>query len=469
MKMRNCSTVKNYVRIILLAGLLAWVSSILIMSANSLLIDRKPVLEWMIGRKAEVAMDMIMSTVLGFFVGWFIACYFERLLEARVKQEESENSCKRAEEKVSCLAANLGTIIESTDDLIWTVDSHFRLMYNNTAMQYHIESRYGSSVSPGKLPGEILPPEKAAEWTAYYERALKEGRYLLEYKSGSGDRYMEVAFNPIYRHGKTAISVFAKDITQRKLAEGEILKLNEELEQRVAGRTAELRNAVSELEAFAYTVSHDLKSPLRAIDAYSRIMLEDYLQQLEGEPEEIAVNIRNISRDMIALINKLLQYSTTVRLEINRENIDIGELINIIFNELSDAIPERSIKLLIKEKLPPVKADRILLKQVIYNIISNAIKFTKIRDIAVINVGFAAGEDEMIFSVEDNGVGFKNEASGKLFGIFQRLHPAEEYEGTGIGLATVRKIIQKHGGRTWIEGMPEAGATVYFTLPVIPE
>jgi len=280
---------------------------------------------------------------------------------------------------------------------------------------------------------------------------------------------VEVNAVPIHYNNIDGALVFARDITERKIAEEEIRKLNTELEQRVIERTAELQKVVSELESFAYTVSHDLKSPLRAIDAYSRIMLEDYPQQMGGEIGEIAEYIKNISRDMLALINKLLQFSTATSRNLNKETVDLNKLFHIIFHESVSASPDRNIKLIMETEIPPVMADKILMKQLIYNIISNAIKYTKTRDTAIIKVGHVIDKEEIVISVNDNGVGFNMELSGKLFGIFQRLHTADEFDGTGIGLATVQRIIQKHGGRTWILGKQDKGATVYFSLPANQE
>ncbi len=277
---------------------------------------------------------------------------------------------------------------------------------------------------------------------------------------------VEINAVPIHYNNMDGALVIGRDISERKSAEQEIRKLNTELEQRVIERTAELQQAVSEMESFAYTVSHDLKSPLRAIDAYSRIMLEDYPQQMEGEPGKITRYIKNISRDMLALINKLLQFSTATSRELNKEPVDLNELFHVIFYELESANPDRKIKLIMETVIPFAMADKILMKQLIYNVLSNGIKFTKTRDIGIIKVGHTIDKDEIVISINDNGVGFNMELSGKLFGIFQRLHSVDEFDGTGIGLATVQRIIQKHGGRTWIFGKQDKGATAYFTLPI---
>ena len=379
-------------------------------------------------------------------------------LAAKAKQAESENSYKLLFKKILNGFLLCEPIYNDNREL-----TDLRFLSANPAVGRH--TGFEAFEYVGKTWIELMGyPNPSLD---HYQNLLETGvpERFVEYNSKSGF-YFEIN---AYIVKDNVLGCIFENITERKLAEQEIRKLNAELERRVLERTAELQTAVSELEAFAYTVSHDLKSPLRAIDAYSRIMLEDHPQHMEGEVGEIAGNIKNISRDMIALINKLLQYSTTVRLDINREFIKVDELVSTIFYELAAAIPERKIELLFETKLPRVKADKVLMKQVLYNIISNAIKFTKVRDMAVIKVGHAMDREEVVFSINDNGVGFDTESSGKLFGIFQRLHSPDEYEGSGIGLATVRKIMQKHEGRAWIEGKPDQGATVYFTLPLMKE
>lgn len=262
------------------------------------------------------------------------------------------------------------------------------------------------------------------------------------------------------------IGIVFENITEYKKAIDEVGKLNAELEQRVVMRTLDLQQAVQELEAFTYTVSHDLKSPLRAVAAYSKIILEDYQEDLKKDIIEMLLHIRNISSEMIDMINSLLQYSTTSKKELHLETVDCNELFSSSFQEIKGSVPERRIEFRVETGLPIVFADRAMLKQVLNNVFSNAIKFTKNREIAYIITGATITENEYIFYVKDNGVGFDMKYLDKLFGLFQRLHTGDEFEGSGIGLITIKKIIEKHGGRTWIEGELDKGATVYFTLPI---
>ena len=268
-----------------------------------------------------------------------------------------------------------------------------------------------------------------------------------------------------FRIDNNQLGLVIENITEYKKAIEEVGKLNAELEQRVVERTRDLQQAMQELEAFAYTVSHDLKSPLRAVDGYSKIILEDFQEELKEDVTVMLFHIRTICSEMIDMINKLLQYSTTSRKGLNLEKVDCNDLFANSYQELTCSVRDRRIECKVETGLPTVLADRTMLKQVVYNIFSNAIKFTKNRELAYIIVGATITEDEYVFYVKDNGVGFDMNYSEKLFGLFQRLHTSDEFEGSGIGLITIKKIIEKHGGRTWIEGELNKGATVYFTLP----
>lgn len=261
------------------------------------------------------------------------------------------------------------------------------------------------------------------------------------------------------------IGVVFDNITAYKKAIKEVRLLNTDLEKRVSGRTEELQEAINELESFTFTVSHDLKAPLRAVDGYTQILLEDLGSKLDDDTMKILYNIRTISRDTIEMVNKLLQYSKASRALLDKEEVNVEKKIREVFNDLQLTQPDRAINLIIETGLPNIYVDRFLFRQLLQNILSNAIKFTKNKENAIISVGCTLTQDEYVFYIKDNGVGFDMKYSAKLFGIFQRLHSNDEFEGSGIGLVTVKKIIEKHGGKVWIEGKVDIGTIVFFTLP----
>jgi signal transduction histidine kinase len=244
----------------------------------------------------------------------------------------------------------------------------------------------------------------------------------------------------------------------------EILQLNAELEQRVVARTEQLEAANRELEAFSYSVSHDLRTPLRAIDGFSRILLDDYADKLDDEGKRLLNVVRDNTGRMGQLIDDILKFSRTGRLDLNFSEIDMEGLAHEVYAELRPGTAADKLQIEIGH-LPPTKGDRAMMHQVFVNLLSNAIKFTRSSENARIVVGHSAGENEVVYFVKDNGAGFDMQYAGKLFGVFQRLHGVTEFEGTGIGLAIVKRIITRHGGRVWAEGKLNGGAIIYFALP----
>jgi len=253
------------------------------------------------------------------------------------------------------------------------------------------------------------------------------------------------------------------DVDELKHAEDEIKQLNADLEQRVAKRTCELEAAVKELEAFSYTVSHDLRAPLRAVNGFAEIVLDEYGPKLPEDGQRLLERINNGGKRMGQLIDDLLTFSRLGRKTLELRPVDMERLVREVLEELNPAADDRKIDIK-TGKIPNCQGDPALIKQVWANLLSNALKYTRDRRPAVMEVGYEQSEGKTVYFVRDNGVGFDMRYSNKLFGVFQRLHRAEEFEGTGVGLAIVQRIVQRHGGRVWAESELNHGATFYFTV-----
>ena len=247
--------------------------------------------------------------------------------------------------------------------------------------------------------------------------------------------------------------------------EKSLKEANAELEKRVEQRTAELESANKELESFSYTVSHDLKAPLRAINGFTEILVKKYGAALDDKGKEVAGVIVANARKMGQLIEDLLEFSRLGRREITMNQVNMDEVVDQVLIEARNAYPGRDIEVK-REKLPPAMGDQNLLVQVWTNLISNAFKYTGHKEHAVISIGCTIKNNEEIYYVKDNGAGFDMKYADKLFRVFQRLHGANEFEGTGVGLAIINRIITRHGGRVWAEGKVEEGAAFYFSLPL---
>jgi two-component system sensor histidine kinase/response regulator len=254
------------------------------------------------------------------------------------------------------------------------------------------------------------------------------------------------------------------EIAERHHAERAVRELNATLEIRVAERTAELAAANRELESFSYSVSHDLRAPLRAIAGYSRILINRCGPVLAEEEHQLLENVIRNAHRMSQLIDDLLRFSRLSRQPLSKGTVPVKSLVNEIAAELLKESGDRVVEFQIAD-LPDCQGDAALLRQAFSNLLSNAIKFTRGKVPAIVQVGCHDNPGEKLYFIRDNGAGFDMQYAEKLFGVFQRLHTVEEFEGTGIGLSIVQRIIQRHGGRVWAEAAPNEGATFYFTLP----
>jgi PAS domain S-box-containing protein len=379
---------------------------------------------------------------------------------------------KRAEEVLAEQYSTLRSIIEGAGAPIFSVDRGYRYTSFNQAHATMMRTQYGTEIGAGRCLLDFVreAEREATQWRL--DRALS-GEAFVEEAYWGGDagtrRFLQVSHNPIRTETGEVIgaAVLAQDLTERKRAEEGVLRLNQDLEQRVEARTALLEAANKELEAFAYSVSHDLRAPLRHIAGFAKLLQEGAAgANLDAKSQHYLATIQDAVGRMGVLIDDLLSFSRMGRVEMARRRVDLAALTRDVVSELAPDAAGRAVDWRVAE-LPAVTGDQAMLRVLLMNLLSNALKFTRPRERAEIELGFRPDVDEKgVFYVRDNGVGFDMRYVDKLFGVFQRLHLATDFEGTGIGLANVRRIVERHGGRAWAEGALDRGATIYFSLPL---
>ncbi len=358
--------------------------------------------------------------------------------------------------------------VENAADIIYRTDGEGKFIYVNP-VGIKIFG-YSNDEFNGKHYLELFHPDFRNKARQFYATQFFEGQYTsyLEFPAVTKEGkqfWLGQNVQPLMENGQImGFQAVARDITERVIAEEKVQTLNAELERRVAERTVQLENANKELEAFSYSVSHDLRAPLLAINGFTQFLSMHLGEKLDDEGKRLLSIIKTNTQTMQHLISALLMLSKTNKKELDTVTLDMSTLARETYNEIASPEAQEKIQITIPA-LPNVRGDQMLMRQVWSNLLSNAIKFTLAKEERTITVGGRSEENNIIYFVKDSGAGFDMKDAGKLFGVFSRLHTDDEFEGTGIGLSIVRRVIHRHHGEVWAEGEIGKGATFYFSLP----
>jgi len=409
---------------------------------------------------------LIMTSII---VGFLTKHLHESIARARANElalEATNNRLKQQSDHLKATEARWRSLVENAPDVIINIGHDGTIEYVNNEEVHPRHSIVGKS-----LYSLVVPHHRDAMRAAIADllRSGKSNTLEAQMLTPDGEpTWYSIRVSPV-RPGTaiTDVTLIARDITQRRLVEEEVRMLNSALEHRVAERTCQLEASNRELEAFSYSVSHDLRAPLRHLVGYAQMLEIHAAGQLDETGRRHLRNIEEAALRMGGLIDELLGFSRVGRVQMRYSTVDMEQLAAEVRRDLENDVGGRSIAWQL-QPLPSVGGDPALLKLVLTNLMANAVKFTRGKDDARIQLGSLPRHEtigESVFYVQDNGAGFDMRYVDKLYGVFQRLHNPSEFEGTGIGLANVKRIVERHGGRTWAEGVPGQGATFYFTIP----
>jgi two-component system CheB/CheR fusion protein len=371
---------------------------------------------------------------------------------------------REAEEALQAISDRYRSYIEVTGALGWTTNAGGEVVEDLPSWRKYTGQTYEEVKGQGW--SRAFHPEDLAHALQIWKKAVEgKSSYAVEYRIRRQDgiyRDFMTRGMPVFREDGSVREWVGTciDITERKKSEEALKTLNLELHS----TASDLKAAYKDMESFSYAASHDLRSPLITIEGFSKILLEDHSEKLDDKGKDLLGRISNSAKKMNQLIADLLAFSRISTKEVRKAEFNMEALAQKLINELQPTIAERDIEFEVKQ-LPSAYGDLPMIGQILLNLLSNAIKFTQKRETAMIEVGGYSENNESVYYVRDNGIGFDMQYSDRLFGLFQRIHSAQEVEGTGIGLVIVKNIIEKHGGRVWAEGKPHVGATFYFTLP----
>ena len=402
-------------------------------------------------------------------IGALYNAFNEMLARIESRQHERDNAQAALAESEARFAAMFNAIPDAavfadTQRRVVLVNPSVKLMFG-----YKNEEIIGQTTELLYANSQDFMEQGRVRYHPGQSRSTQQ--YEVRYKRKNGEVFWSESVGaPVVSQSGPHIGYIAimRDITQRKRADEELAHHREELEQRVAERTSELQAVNKELEAFSYSVSHDLRAPLRTIDGFSQALIEDYGDKLDNVAQDYMRRVRAGAQHMGVVIDDMLRLSRVTRVDLNLGTVDLSSLAEQIVSRLREASPDRTVDVIVQ---PNVTAfgDQGLLLIVMENLLGNAWKYSKKNPLAQVRFGSEQRDGETVYHVRDNGAGFDMRFAGKLFGAFQRLHHDDEFSGTGVGLAIVQRAIHRHGGRVWGEGQVDQGANFYFTLPAKSE